>query len=199
MNLFYVDFEATGPDSDIDIPWQIGYIMEVDGKVIQERNMYIDVSHLTEKNWVKEAYDMFLQSTEGKDIEWKTLEEVIATILIDINTYRKKSGDTSKWTIVGYNAKFDSQLMYRTFLQFTDEGFYFKHYFEGIPLDIMQIVLWYVMPIRNKILKFSLKNICTIFGIELKAHDALNDIRATRELHKLVERHSEFKQFKVND
>lgn len=101
-----------------------------------------------------------------------------------LEKYVNRYNPLDKFIFAGYGARFDSDFMRAFFVKNGDN--YFGSYFYSLPMDVMSFVaegllLGTVKPMKN----FQLGTVCEQMGIDLgeKAHDAMEDIRATRELY----------------
>jgi len=101
-----------------------------------------------------------------------------------LEKYVNRYNPLDKFIFAGYGARFDMDFMRAFFTKNGDN--YFGSYFYSLPMDVMSFVaegllLGTVKPMKN----FKLATVCEQFGVELgeKAHDAMEDIRATRELY----------------
>ena len=94
--------------------------------------------------------------------------------------YIDKFNKNDKFTAIGYNVKFDMDFLSNFFKKNNDK--FFGSWISWYALDPMQICFFYDFIGILKLNNYKLGTVCEHFGIELDAHDALNDIRATREV-----------------
>ena len=91
----------------------------------------------------------------------------------------KKDGDDA-WIIAWYNTPFDTGFIREWY---RDNGDNYTDDFTYREIDILALVrhmqLWGTIETKDA----KLSALCKHYGIGLDAHDAMNDIRATRELY----------------
>ena len=102
---------------------------------------------------------------------------------IYINPFDKKD----KFTVVGYNVKFDVEFLHG----WADrENFEFMgSYLDWRVIDVLVLArtAHYLDQMPSEPKDFKLETICEVYGIKINAHDALDDIKATKELfYKLI-------------
>ena len=98
--------------------------------------------------------------------------------------YVNKFEKTDKFTPVGYNVRFDTDFLSAFFKKNEDK--YYASWFNWKLVDPLQLL--YIMDYNSKIAlpNYKLATVCQHFGIPIKAHDAMSDIKATRELWYLL-------------
>lgn len=183
LKKLFLDTETTGttPNSAII---QIAGIMEVGG--------------------VEREFDINMRPHEGADISEEALK-IIGKTLDEINSYQSpeeaakefeiilsefvdpfKKGD--KFTLYGHNIQFDfTKLMEwynRIGNKYLGSFIDFKYNFDTLPMMKNLQLLEVIDFLENN----KLETCCEAFGIKLEgAHDALNDIRATKKLYEHLE------------
>lgn len=92
---------------------------------------------------------------------------------------------SKKFYPIGYNVQFDLDFLNYFFLKNGDK--YIGSWFNWKKLDVLQIL--YLMHYKEQIAlrNYKLDEVCKYYEIELEAHNALNDITATRKLFKKLE------------
>lgn len=101
-----------------------------------------------------------------------------------ISRYRK----TDKSVFAAFNATFDYQFLRQWWLDAGND--YFGAWFLHPYSDIMQKAALVLLPERLKMENFKLGTVCRYMGVDFdneQAHDALYDIRKTRELDKKLD------------
>lgn len=183
MKILYLDTETTGITANSAVI-QFAGIIEIDGEV-------------------KEEFNIRCKPHKGADISEKALEVTGMTLDI-INSYQEpkeameemesifekycdKFDRNDKYILVGQNIKFDFQKLYEFYTRlgnkYLGSWINFKMLFDTLAV-IQALQLVNKLPIleNNKLITW-----CNFFGIKLEnAHDALADIRATRELAKVL-------------
>jgi len=98
-----------------------------------------------------------------------------------LEKYVDKYDKKDKFYSAGYNVRFDLDFLQSFFMK-RGNKFGTGSYQNWRAIDVMQIV--HYMDYRNKINleNYKLATICNHFGIDIKAHDSMQDIRATRLL-----------------
>ena len=181
--LFYLDTETTGlivPKHDIV---QLGYIIEIHNEVVEEGEFLVQPFNYG--NIAQSALDVNKRTIE----EIKTFPEpriVHPQILALLDKYVDKYNKLDKFIIAGYKVDFDLG-MFEAFFKKNNHK-YFWSYFDYHKLDPITFLFMLEYKGVIKLESHKLIDVCKYFGIEIKAHDALSDIRATRELiYKLME------------
>ena len=174
---FYLDVETTGLH-----PWhndiqQIACLVEINGEVVEEfeskvRPFNMDNINEQAMKVTGVTKDELLDYPEPK-IVYNQLIDLLAKY---VNKYEK----SDKFTPIAYNGKFDCEFLSGFFKKNDDK--YYGSWFNWKLVD--PLALLYIMDYKRKIAlpNYKLSTACQHFGIPLVAHDALNDIRATREL-----------------
>jgi DNA polymerase-3 subunit epsilon len=175
MKLFFADTETTGLDPKIHEVFQFSFIVEVGGKVVEEADLKMRPSR-------PEA-----ASPEALKVTNKTLKE-LATYPTRAETYKQmieilarhvdRYNKEDKFLWVGQNPSFDIPFMRAYFRECGDK--FFGSWFDPRPADL--ISLGVALKARGLIdpANFKLGTLCELFQVPLKAHDALEDVRATR-------------------
>lgn len=178
MKVLYLDTETTGVDHRTNEITQIALIVEIDGEVKEEVNFRCQPT-----NW--DAIDPKAIETTGVSIEQlKTFElpgETAKKIQALFNRYIDKFDKSDKFYPAGHNVTFDLEFL---------QAFWKKHldsygtgsYQNWRALDTRTLAnfMAYKGIIQPSDLK--LKTLCDLFHVTIQAHDAMSDIRATREL-----------------
>ena len=184
MKLFFIDVETTGTNPLQNGIIQLSGIIEVDGDVIEEIDLKI------------KPYpdDIILDSAlEVNGITRVELEdypnpsEVYRKLTGFMSKYVDKFNRSDKFHFVGYNARFDDDFIRAWFKKCGDN--YYGSFFFWPPIDVANIAAIKLMPERSKMENFKLVTVVKHSGIDIdesKLHDALYDIRLTRELFHIL-------------
>ena len=178
MRILWMDTETGGLEAGYHEMLTIAGIVEIDKEIVNEFHFKI-----------KPKYPDRL---EPAALEYNNLTEAQVVAFEDpFNVFYKLKKIFVKYGLrydklicAGHNVGFD-----RRFLNafFEEQGYKQLHYYlDYHSLDTMSVAAWlrYVGKLDIKNLKLS--SLCQHFGIDFEAHDALEDIRATRELaHRL--------------
>lgn len=178
MKLIYLDTETTGVDCKRHAIVQVAGILSVDGKETEfniEMQPFAGAAVERLALW-KNSYTMEeLAGKQSSEDGYKQFHELISGT---VDRFDK----TDKLTLVGYNAVFDAGFLREWYKRNGNE--FYGSYFHNPPLDVMQLAAWYMVGKRINLKDFRLVTVYeAIMGKPLEdAHDALADIRATREL-----------------
>ena len=159
-------------------------------------NTIIELAALYEDGKDKDIFHTYILP-DAKPDDFSTIEELtgITWEYLQHNgiTEQQAYGDFTEWLgshinkydksdkaiFAAYNARFDNDFIRELFKRNNDN--YFGSWFYSAPLDIMGTVVQCVrlglMPVP---VNFKNVTICEFFGIEHKAHSALDDIKASR-------------------
>lgn len=182
MKILYNDTETTGTDPKIHTITQIAAIVEINGKVVGE-------------------FESKVRPLPGKEITDKALEvtgftrEQLMTFPNPWDVYQEFNKFLSQWSdgrkenryvMAGYNAPFDCDMFFNWYLSLTNNKFVFWKYLQFSPIDplpaIRMLNYMGLLPLEDN----ELGTVAKHFNIELQAHDALSDIRATRQIIHIV-------------
>lgn len=180
--LFYFDTETTGLDPKMNDVIQLAYLIEIDGEIKEKGNLFCQP--FSYDNISKEALEINKRTVDeiktfpNPQVTYKQLQSVLSKY---INRYNKND----KFIPVGYNVRFDIDMLQEFFIKNNDK--YFGAFFDYHFIDPMPII-----NLLNHQNKINIKNAklitaCETFGISLNAHDALSDIEATKKvLEKII-------------
>lgn len=173
----YFDVETTGLNDYKNDIIQFACIVEINGEVVEE--------------WETKVSPIDFTSIEPKALETNGLKigdlrsfpnpkEVHAQMNKLFGKYIAKFDKGDKFAPAGYNVKFDVGFLQSFFKKNDDK--YYGSWFNWKLIDPLNTL--HQMDYEGKINlpDYKLSTVCTHFGIPLKAHDALSDIRATRQL-----------------
>jgi DNA polymerase-3 subunit epsilon len=114
-----------------------------------------------------------------------TPKETYNNLIKIFSKYIDKFNRNDKFIAVGYNVGFDINFMRSFFLKQGDK--YFGSWIDYHTIDVMQLAFIAHYLGKIKLENYKLETLCNHFGISIKAHDALEDIVATRSLfNKLI-------------
>lgn len=173
----YIDVETTGLSAYKNDIIQIACLIEINGEVVEEYTSLIKPFNFDAIN--DQALEV--SGTNREDLKNYPEPKIVHNKLCDIlGKYVNKFERSDKFTPVGYNVNFDCDFLYQFFKK--NEDRYYGSWFNWKLVDPLAIL--YAMDYKRKIAlpNYKLTTVCQHFGIPLKAHDALEDIRATREL-----------------
>ena len=179
QKIFYFDLETSGLDSKKHAILSLSGIMEIDGKIV-------DKIDLTMKPFQGDMIDPTALEINGFTMEQiKTFDDpkiAFKKLISFFSKYIDRYDKNDKFSLAGYNiVQFDIPFLEELFKKCHDV--YFGSWVDGEPLDIYQVVLFMkkLGIITTKSTKLSI--IAEDLNIPLKAHDATNDILATRQIY----------------
>lgn len=175
--VLYFDVETTGLDCRANDIIQLAGLVEIDGEV-------------------KEEFDINMQPLNWESIQQEALAvhgitvDKLKTYMQTKNAYGKFVGILSKYCdkfdkadkfyVAGYNVNFDLDFLGQFFVKQNDP--YLGSWINWRKLDPLPIL--HILDFKGKLLlpDYKLETVANHMGIEIKAHDALSDVRATRQI-----------------
>lgn len=184
--IIFIDTETGGVNIEKSALIQLSGIIRVNKKDVETFNFFIkpfENSEVNEKALEVQGRTLEELKTE-KYIEEKEVYKQFVNLL---DKYVDKYDRTDKFIVAGYNVRFDIDML-KAFFQRHGNNFLFS-YLDSSMLDpLYSIRLLQVAGILPVLENNKLETWCKHFGIELKAHDSLEDIEATKKLiGKLIE------------
>jgi len=185
--VIWLDTETTGLDCKSHAMIQFAALIEINEQVVEEINLFfrpmtgqaIDATALKiNKRKVPEIMEFPHQAVSLESLK-KTLAK-----------YVKKRDPADKFIIAGKNAgAFDVGFIRQTFLN-NDDPYYGSWFFNcvrDVEALVAQAVLFRGLRPKN----FKLGTLCSLYGVQLgnSAHNALSDVRATRDLYYAIAVH----------
>jgi DNA polymerase-3 subunit epsilon len=184
--IIFIDTETGGVNPEKSALIQLSGIIRIDKKDVEKFNFFIkpfENSEVNEKALEVQGRTLEELKTE-KYVEEKEVYKQFVNLL---DKYVDKYDKTDKFIVAGYNVRFDVDML-KAFFQRHGNNFLFS-YLDSSMLDpLYSIRLLQVAGILPVLENNKLETWCKHFGIELKAHDSLEDIEATKKLiGKLIE------------
>lgn len=184
MKLLFLDTETTGTDSDKHGLIQVAGAIAIDRAIKETFNFKI-------KPFPNDAIEDEALKVNGVTREDLAspdrLEPEVAHVkILDMfGRYVSKFDRQDKFHLIGYNAQFDDEML-RAFWRKCGDTYYGSWIFWPT-VDIAQIAGLRLMKDRWRMPDFKLMTVALHLGIDLtnvKAHDALDDIRVTMNVLK---------------
>jgi len=188
--VLYVDLETTGTSPIRHGIHQLAAIAEIDGQIAEELNLKmaplakaeVDPEAMTATG-VTEAQ---IRSYPHQSEQYSLFEAFLSRY---INRYEK----LDKFILAGYNINaFDEPFLRQLFLDNAATsrdrkyGGYFGSWFFWPKRDVQTYLSEHILEHGLRLENYQLSTVCEHFGIAIKAHDALSDIRATRQLYRVL-------------
>lgn len=186
MKAFYFDVETTGLDKTKAGLTQLAAIVVIDGVEVDQIALDINpASYNREVTIAQEALDV-----TGKTLEelanYPTSSEQFTKFINFLDKHINKFDKTDKFVPIGYNSQFDMGFMQEWFIDNNHK--FFGSYFQYKDVDVFALVkhLAFLGHINSD--NHKLGTMCDLFEVSLgnNAHDAIADIKATRELYQLL-------------
>jgi len=177
MKVLYFDTETTGTDPKKHSIIQISGIIEVDGKIKEEFNFHCQPDDYD--NIEPEALEVNGMTIE----ELKTFEDPQTTyknLIAIFEKYVDKYDKADKFFPAGQNVVFDIEFLSEFFKRRGDE--YFGSWQNWRCIDSRFIANFMIYSGILELESVSLSVLCDYFGVKIKAHDAMSDIKASREV-----------------
>jgi len=179
--IFWHDVETTGLYKDENDIHQLALLIEINGEIVEEAD--IKMKPTRTENIDQEALKI-CNVTEEQIMSYPEAKigycQIQAILDKHINKYNKRD----KAFVGGYNVPFDYEFFNDFGKRIGQSKYGWGSYLNHCKVDPLQFVgtlqIKGLLPIlANR----KLGTFCEHFGIEIKAHDALSDIKATRELY----------------
>ena len=178
--IIFIDTETGGVNPEKAALIQLSGIIRIDKKDVEKFDFYIkpfENSEVTEK--ALEVQGRTLE--ELKTDKYVEEKEVYKQFINLLDKYIDKYDRTDKFIVAGYNVRFDVDIL-KAFFQRHGNNFLFS-YLDSSMLDpLYSIRLLQIAEVLPVLENNKLETWCKHFGIELKAHDSLEDIEATKKL-----------------
>ena len=184
--IIFIDTETGGVNAEKSALIQLSGIIEVNGTEKEKFNFYIKPFENSEVN--EKALEVQGRTLGELGTEKYIDESIIYKKFLEIlDKYIDKYDKNDKFIVAGYNVKFDIDIL-KALFERNNNKFLFS-YFNSSMLDpLYSVRLLQVAGMLPVLENNKLETWCKYFNIELKAHDSLQDITATKKLiEKLVE------------
>ncbi len=173
----YIDLETTGVNPKMNGICQIGGIIVANGQT-EEFNWYMNPGDVRIEPAAMGLNGITVEKMKASPSSEDRYEQFQKLAGKYVNKYDPKD----KFYFIGYNNDFDMNFMRSWFEHHQDQ--YLGSWFYYPPLDVMQVAAFKLMGERGNLQNLKLS---TVYEYVLKkplmhGHDAINDIRATKEL-----------------
>ena len=179
--LLYLDVETTDKFPTTAGITQLSAIVVRNGKEIATIDLDVNAYSY---NRVITVSKKALEVTDKTIKEIKSYPSAPISYWKFTNFLQEHRGRGEHYTLIAYNTKFDLACLEGLFKDQYGTTKWLYEYIHYKTLDVMELVkfssLWGIHKMKNE----KLSTTCEHYGIALKAHNSLEDIRATRKLHK---------------
>ena len=178
--IIFIDTETGGVNPEKAALIQLSGIIRIDKKDVEKFNFYIKPFENSEVN--EKALEVQGRTLEElKTDKYVEEKEVYKQFIKLLDKYIDKYDRTDKFIVAGYNVRFDVDIL-KAFFQRHGNNYLFS-YLDSSMLDpLYSIRLLQIAEVLPVLENNKLETWCKHFGIELKAHDSLEDIVATKKL-----------------
>lgn len=182
MKICYFDVETTGILPGKHDIVEIACVIEINHNVVNEFAFELQPFDYT----TIDEGALSACNTTVEDLKKRMLPHVMyPKLLREFGKHVNKYDRSDKFYPAGFNVRFDIDFLGDFFRKNNDQ--YYGSWFNWKAIDPLPILNWLDLTGKVHLEKRTLSHACEYFGIELgQAHVALNDIRATRELIKLL-------------
>lgn len=188
MKQIFIDTETTGTDPKTCSIFQIAGIVDIDNEVVEEFSFSTNPYENT--IWEDGAIEK-TGITPEIAATYEPASVVFEKFVMMLKKYISYFDKNDKFVLIGYNIRFDEEFIREWFKreastdQYKQMGGGYGNFFWTPSFDIMNWAMLYAMNFRNKLPNFKLETVANAFGVDFnsdEAHEALYDIKKTREL-----------------
>lgn len=182
----WIDFEGTGRNPELHEPTQVSGTL------------------------CDEEFNIFMRPTkwdiiepDALEVQGKTLEDLKAypepqagflQLISLFSRHIDKYNKSDKAKIFAYNSQYDMTMLFKLFRLYSPDGakgfkeYYVGNYFHKNAICVMNAYIFAVElgKFTPPLVDYKLVNVCKEHGIEFGAHDALEDIVATKKLYSII-------------
>lgn len=184
MKVLWIDSETSGLSPIENDILTLALLVEIDGEIKDE--LYLEIQPT---NWNS-------ISIEALKINKLTIEQ-LKTFDLPIVAHERLEQFLSKWIDrydkkdkfqpAGYNVEFDCEFLGQFFKKVGDK--YYGAWVDYHKFDVATLVQLLALKKVIKLSSYKLVNVAKHFNIEFDAHNAMSDIKATRQLcYKILDR-----------
>ena len=173
--ILWLDLETTGLSAYRNDVVQIAALVEIDGKVVQE--FEAKLAPMTDGVITPEALKIHGYTEE---ILWAfpPARNGIKAFVSTLSQYVDRYDKNDKFVVAGYYVAFDMDFLRQTFRKVGEQ--YFGSYFYSALLDVQAVTAIAILE-GLRLADYKLATVCASQGIKIDAHNAMSDIKATRE------------------
>lgn len=183
MNKFlWIDVETGGLDPKVNGPHQVAGQVVIDGITVDEFNLKFQFCPGVKVE--QDALDVSGLTVDQVAARKMTSKQAYSELNRKLCSYVNKYDKQDKFVFCAYNANFDAQFIYEWFARHGNP-YFFGLCHGGAYFDPLNLALLAEIKAKKKLFipNRKLQTVADYLGIKLdNAHDALADIRATREV-----------------
>jgi DNA polymerase-3 subunit epsilon len=179
--MLFFDVETTGTDREKHDIIQFACIIDIDGKIERRRNLLMQPSDFAAiEPRALEIQNVTIEQVKEYPDRKKQYHQILKLFHEFISPYYKED----KFTVCGYNVDFDVDFLKKLFKSY-DNKYLFS--FLGSKVDPLPVIRFLIAIGKIPQLENNkLETVCSHFNIPIKAHDAMSDIEATRQLYYIL-------------
>lgn len=176
--ILWLDLETTGIDCIKNGIIQISGMVEINKEIKEEFNIF---SNVFPTDIVNEAALAISGHTKEDLLTFPDPTISFRKFINILGKYVDKFDSNDKFIIAGYNVGFDKNFIWEHSKKCGEK--YFGSFVRGYYLDVIQYILFYAYQHNDfKPDDYKLSTIAQYLNIELDAHNAIADIKATRQI-----------------
>jgi len=176
--ILWVDVETTGTDPKRNDVIQLATLVEIDGEVVEGYNHFMAPRN---PGAVEQVALQINNKNFWEIMKYPPAEQSVLDLNKMMEQYINKLNPKDKFILAGYNARFDYDFLRALYGKVGNK--WFGSYIFWPVLDVSTLVAAYLATGKERGMKnYKLGTLCKHFGIPINAHDAMSDIRATKEL-----------------
>jgi len=180
---FWFDTETTGLSGQKNDLIQLAYLIEINGEIEEEGSVYCQPF---DYNTINAKALEVNKLTVAKLKEFPTPQETYKKLQAVLDKYVDRYNREDKFSPAGYNVAFDVNFLKNFFLKNNDK--YYGAFFDYHMINVDSLLYLFDYKGIIKLENYKLVTVAKHFGIEFNAHDALADIKTTRQVfYKLLE------------
>ena len=177
MKILYFDTETTGIDPKANAMVQISGMIEIDGVIKETFDIKMRPG---EKDVIDPKALEVIGKTKEEIMTYQSAEDARKQLTVMFSKYVDKFDRKDKFTPAGYNVKFDIDFLHNLFLKCGDA--YFGSWVAWQGVDVLALIYYMKYLGAIELPNYKLETVCKYFEVEIKAHDALADITATKQV-----------------
>ena len=177
MKIWWFDVETTGLNYEKNDIISLACVIEIDGEV--KEKFKLNIQPFDWENIEQSALNIN-KITKEQLKTFMTPKQAHAKLKSYLEKYVDPYNSDDKFQPGGYNNDFDIKFMANFFKKCEDK--YFGSWIDFHKLDVQSIIQFLHLKGAINLPNYRLETVAKHFGITIDSHDALSDIKATREI-----------------